>query len=332
MKSFDHGRIKLYDDDASKLYKEWERPITIVSDGPFGVKGFPGDLATPTKLGEWYEPHIIQWSKYSTPQTTLWFWNTELGWATVHPYLVKNGWEYKACCIWDKGMSHVAGNVNSKTLSTLPIVTEVCIQYVRKAEFFINNTPMNMQDWLRYEWSRTGLPFSKTNEACGLKNAATRKYFTKCHLWYMPPVEAFSRISDYANTYGDPSGRPYFSVDGEKTISPDEWQKYRAIFKCPIGMTNVWSEVQLKGQERIKIENKAVHNNQKPLSLISKTIEMSSNENDVVWDPFGGLFTTAIACLNLRRKCYSAEISKETYKHAIARIESTLKQTQQLLF
>lgn len=317
--------IKLYNEDSMTLYSFWEKPIVIISDGPYGVNGYPGDMVSTKDLVDWYEPHIKNWSEFSTPQTTLWFWNTEIGWATVHPILEKYGWEYKACNIWNKGMSHIAGNVNSKTLTKLPVVTEVCVQYVRRAEFRVKNTEMSMKDWLRYEWERTGLPLSKTNEACGVKNAASRKYFTKCHLWYMPPAEAFSQIAKYANEFGDPNGRPYFSDNGTEPISYDNWQKYRAKFYCPIGLTNVWTESQLNGSERQKNGNKAIHSNQKPLKIIESIISISTDENDVIWDPFGGLFTTAIACIKLKRKCYTSEIRTDMYLHGIKHVESFLK-------
>ena len=324
------GSIKLYNDDAIYLYSSWDTPTVIISDGPYGINGYPGDLVTTDSLGEWYEPHIIEWSKYSTPQTTLWFWNTELGWANVHPFLIKHGWEYKACCVWDKGMSHVAGNVNTKTISKLPVVSEVCVQYVRRAEFCVDGIIYNMKDWLRKEWERTGIPFSKTNEACDVKDAATRKYFTKCHLWYMPPADAFEKIVTYANLFGRPEGKPYFSTDGLRPISRDEWQKYRAKFYCPMGLTNVWSESQLNGKERLKNGTKAVHYNQKPLKLIETTIVISSDEGDVVWDPFGGLFTTAVACYHQNRLCFTAEIRPDMYQQAFDYVLSILNQPEQL--
>ena len=64
-----------------------------------------------------------------------------------------------------------------------------------------NGKALGLQEWLRNEWKRTGLPFSKTNEACGVKNAATRKYFTPDRLWYFPPAQAMKMISDYAKFY-----------------------------------------------------------------------------------------------------------------------------------
>lgn len=313
--------IHLFQGDSLDFYGEWESPTVIISDGPYGINGYRGDLKSPVGLDEWYEPHIAAWSAKSTPQTTLWFWNTELGWATVHPILLKYGWEFKTCNVWDKGMSHVAGNTNTKTISHLPVVSEVCVQYIKKPTFKIGNRNLSMKDWLRFEWERTGLPFSKTNDACGVANAATRKYFTKCHLWYMPPAEMFGKISDYANKYGNPVGRPYFSTDGVSPLSKDDWEKMKPKFHCPFGVTNVWTTAQLRSSERLKKGLKALHLNQKPLELIQRIIEMSSDKGDIVWDPFGGLFTSAISCLDTQRICYSSEITPEVFNEGQRRIK-----------
>ena len=184
-------KIQIFDSDSLEIYEKWDPPVVIVSDGPYGLGGFPGDLPTADGLAEWYEPHVEKWSSISTAQTSLWFWNTELGWATVHPLLERSGWEYRACSIWDKGMAHVAGNSNTQSLRKLPIVTEVCVHYVKKASFQTDGRALSLREWLRHEWLRTDLPLSMTNEAAGVKNAATRKYFTKDHLWYFPPPDAF---------------------------------------------------------------------------------------------------------------------------------------------
>ena len=59
----------------------------IVSDGGYGILGFEGDTSDHLGLPQWYEPHIKAWSEAATPETTLWFWNSEIGWASVHPIL-----------------------------------------------------------------------------------------------------------------------------------------------------------------------------------------------------------------------------------------------------
>lgn len=314
---FAKGGINVYNGDALNLYDKWPAPITIISDGAYGLGRFPGDPYTAEQLQSWYEPHILAWSKYSTPQTTLWFWNSELGWATVHPILLKHGWRYVSCHIWDKGLSHVAGNSNTKTLRKFPVVTEVCVQYVKEATI----DGANLQDWLRREWERTGLPFSLSNQASGTRNAATRKYFTRDHMWYFPPPEAFAKLADYANTHGDPSGKPYFSMDGKRPLTPEEWGKMRSKFRCSLGVTNVWREPPLNGAERVKFGTRSVHLNQKPIRLLELIIEASSDVDDVIWEPFGGLCTAALAALNMDRKCVSAEIDRDFYELAVRRLQ-----------
>ncbi|MFL6233229.1 MAG: DNA methyltransferase [Thermoanaerobaculia bacterium] len=317
---FQRDAVCLHFERAERLYDLWESPVCIVVDGPYGVAGFPGDPPTPGQLPRWYEPHIAAWSRRSTPQTTLWFWNTEIGWATVHPLLVAHGWEYRSCHIWDKGRGHIAGNANSLTLRKFPVVTEVCVQYVKKAMFRVNGEGLSMQDWLRHEWRRTGLPFYLANKATGTANAATRKYLTGCHLWYYPPVEAFERLAAYANKHGKPSGRPYFSVDGKEPLSGAAWAKLRAKFYCEVGISNVWNLPPVRGTERLKEKLRSVHNNQKPLQLIDTCIKASTDPGDLVWEPFGGLCSAAISAHRLDRACVSAEIISEYYTAACDRL------------
>lgn len=311
--------------DVLEMYGHWPGPVVIVSDGAYGVSGFPGDTPTVKGLVDWYRPHVEAWSRASTGETTLWFWNTEIGWATVHPLLVECGWEYVGCNVWDKGIAHVSGNTNSKTLRRFPVATEVCVQYVRPPRFRIGGRSVGMKEWLRWEWVRSGLPLNRSNEACGVKNAATRKYLTQDHLWYFPPPEAFQRLADFANAYGHAAGRPYFSVDGNEPLSASEWKKMRSTFRLELGVTNVWSDPAVRGGERVRRTDgsgKFIHANQKPIRLIQRIVEASSNRGDVIWEPFGGLCTTAVVCAATDRKCYSAEILPEYFFAAANRLNS----------
>jgi site-specific DNA-methyltransferase (adenine-specific) len=273
--AFQREDVTIHFDRAEQLYAQWPSPTCIISDGPYGVSGFPGDEHKWDSLAEWYEPHIEAWSQQATPQTTLWFWNTEVGWAMVHSVLVNHGWEYRCCNVWNKGMSHVAGNANTQTLRKFPVVTEVCAHYVKAALFRVGDQTMRMQEWLRKEWLRSDLTLRRANEACEVLNAATRKYLTADHLWYYPPPEAFIKLAEYANRHGKPEGRPYFSLDGKRPMSGDEWGKMRAKFQCPLGVTNVWSEPQINGEERVqgkrngmRYKFSSLHGSQKPLRFI----------------------------------------------------------------
>lgn len=310
----------LYHGDFLEVSEQWPSPTVIIVDGPYGVRSFPGDPVSHEALPGWYRPHIQYWSKRSLPETTLWFWNTEIGWASVHPVLAEAGWEYRSCHIWDKGVGHIAGNANSKTLRRFPVVTEVCVQYVKKVTVPSRGSSLDLKQWLRSEWERSGLPLYKANAACGVKNAATRKYLTRCHLWYFPPPEAFRLLADYANLHGLPEGKPYFSLDGVRPATAEEWAKMRAKFNCDVGITNVWHEPPVRGAERLKKSHKCVHMNQKPVKLIEQAIIASSDLGDVVWEPFGGLCSGSIAAVNTGRRCYSAEILADYFVEARKRL------------
>ncbi len=322
-------QVTIHFDRAENHYLDWPTPICIISDGPYGVGGFPGDSHSAGSLAEWYEPHVEAWSTCSTPSTTLWFWNTEVGWATVHPVLIAHGWEYRCCNIWDKGIGHIAGNANTQTLRKFPVVTEVCAHYVKAAKFQVGGESLNMQGWLRHEWKRTGLPLRLANEACGVLNAATRKYLTADHLWYYPPVETFVKLVEYANRHGEPQGQPYFSADGKHPISGRQWAKLRAKFKCDVGVTNVWREPQVSGSERIrgsrnemKYKYRSLHGSQKPLKFIDLIIRASTEKGDVVWEPFGGLCPGAVVSYHFDRRYHAAEIVPEFYAAAVERLSA----------
>jgi len=309
--------------DAMERYGSWPAPTAIVVDGPYGVGGFPGDPPTPEGLAEWYAPHAAQWAKCSSPETTLWFWGTELSWATVHPVLTLHGWDYRSCHVWDKGIGHIAGNVNGNTIRRFPVVTEVCVQYVRRVELRAGDGELlPMQAWLRREWQRSGLPLSRTNEAAGVKNAATRKWFTACHLWYFPPPDAMEALAFYAQRHGRATSHPYFSLDGEKLLTAEQWARMRAKWHHEHAITNVWREPAVRGDERLKARgNKSLHYNQKPLRLVELSIRACTDPGDLVWEPFGGLCTAALAALQSDRRVVAAEILPEVFDAATERLQ-----------
>jgi hypothetical protein len=299
IKAVEHERLApwtLYLGDALEAYENWPAPNTIVSDGAYGVGGFPGDPRTPQGLVDWYRPHVKAWTTCVTPATTLWFWNTEVGWASVHPLLDEHGWEYVQAIVWDKGIQHIAGNVNGETIRQFPVVTEVCVLYRRRLAFATTSGVMNAKEWLRHEWRRAGLRLHEANGACGVKNAATRKYLTQDWLWYFPPPKMMQLLVDFANKRGDPNGRPYFSLDGKHPVTMAEWSALRHPWTHEHAVTNVWSHPPLHGDERYKGngrrsaprihkpgKNATVHLNQKPLTFMRRILRASTRPRDVVW-------------------------------------------------
>lgn len=316
-------RYSLHRGDALDAYAKWPAPQTIISDGAYGVRGFPGDPGTPAELPKWYEPHVAAWSDAATAGTALWFWNTEIGWANVHPLLVEHGWRYVTAVTWDKTVRHVAGNWNGQTARRWPVVTEICVMYERPLRIDTAEGIMPVQEWMRYEWRRAGLPYSAANAACGVKNAASRKYFaTEPWLWYPPPPETMALLVAYANEHGLPEGRPYYSLDGVHPVTADEWARTRYIWNNGWhGITNVWSLGPLNGQERYRGTGQkaaprqyaptagvaSAHLNQKPLEAMRRLVLATTEPDGVVWEPFGGLCSASVAAVLNGRVAYSAE-------------------------
>lgn len=310
--------------DSTTVYEQWPSPDTIISDGAYGISGFPGDPRTPVGLAEWYRPHVEAWTAAATSSTALWFWNTEVGWANVHPLLVEHDWQYVQLVTWDKGISHVAGNVNGDTIRRFPVVTEVTALYVRRPTFSRDEEGMTVQDWLRAEWFRTGLPMSQANVACGVANAASRKWLTADHNWYMPPMSALQQMRAYANEHGNPKNAPFFVLPDEMEEG-NAWQKLRNVWNHQHGLTNVWQHLPVRGSVRLKgLDGQTLHANQKPEALIRRQLEATTNPGGVVWEPFAGTGTVSVVAKKMGRSSYGAEMAETYFAAASARLSDTL--------
>jgi hypothetical protein len=85
----------------------------------------------------------------------------------------------------------------------------------------------------------------------------------------------------------------------------------------PEGKTlgDIWSDIAMTQNERVNFEG------QKPEKLVRRIIESCTNPGDLVLDPFLGSGTTAIASLNLSRRCIGIELTGDTMMAATDRIK-----------
>ncbi len=99
---------------------------------------------------------------------------------------------------------------------------------------------------------------------------------------------------------------------GKATFNFGQQKEMKNYFEYPL----------VQGKERTE------HPTQKPLGLIQKFIEVSSNEKDLILDPFMGSGTTGVACANLNRNFIGIEISEKYCAIAEERIMRVLNQTK----
>ena len=79
---------------------------------------------------------------------------------------------------------------------------------------------------------------------------------------------------------------------------------------------NVWEFPRV----RYRMDEYENHPSQKPIALLERIIKASSNEGDLVLDPFSGTFTTSYVCKELGRKSIGIEIDKSYYNIGLRRV------------
>lgn len=85
-------------------------------------------------------------------------------------------------------------------------------------------------------------------------------------------------------------------------------------------MKDVWSFSLTKKSEK----KFGKHPTQKPLDLMRRIIKASSNEGDLILDPFMGSGTTGVAAVELKRKFIGIDLEQEYVELAIKRIEDVI--------
>ena len=68
-----------------------------------------------------------------------------------------------------------------------------------------------------------------------------------------------------------------------------------------------------------------LHPTQKPVALMEYLIKTYTNEDELVLDFTMGSFTTAIACLNIKRNFIGIELDENYFKIGSKRVEEHLK-------
>lgn len=96
---------------------------------------------------------------------------------------------------------------------------------------------------------------------------------------------------------------------------------YKGKTEAGVG-TNVWRMDAFNSGAR-KTNGEKVHPTQKPVELIAKMIEDSSEPGAVVLDTFMGSGTTAVACLRTGRQYIGFELDEKYHAIAMQRIADT---------
>ncbi len=98
---------------------------------------------------------------------------------------------------------------------------------------------------------------------------------------------------------------------------------YRKAQPTPYNQTKVPGNVWFIPRVRYRMDEYEKHPSQKPEALLERVILASSNEGDLILDPFAGTFTTGAVAQKLGRRSISIELQKEFVKIGLRRLGIT---------
>ena len=208
----------------------------------------------------------------------------------IVPYLEEMGLELRQQIILDKGMRSVSGRATKK-YKMFPNVTESIL-------FIIKDNKQFIKPFLKERQKEMGLTSKQINESLGVKSNGGGMwsiYTGKNVCEQFPTEKLWNKLSNILRFE-----YPY--------------NKLAQTFNPQMGYTDVWTDIDF-------YKEKHLHPTQKPLKLILRLIMASSNEGDIVLDPFSGSGSTQIGCIKLNRHYIGIELDENYYNISIERIK-----------
>lgn len=209
------------------------------------------------------------------------------------PHLQKIGFELRQEIIVDKGMQAVSGRA-TKNYKMFPNTTESILFLVKDNKPFVKSILKNRQKEL-------GLKAYEINEKLGVKSNGGGMWsiYTGDNICkQFPTEESWKKLMEILD----------LNID---------YKKIAITFNPLMKITSVWTDINFYKEKRI-------HPTQKPLKLIERLIYTSSNEGDIVLDPFMGSGATAIASLKMKRNYIGFELDNDYLKKSIQRIKKKI--------
>lgn len=212
------------------------------------------------------------------------------------PLITKYNFELRQQIIVDKGMRSIGGRKTS-TYKMFPTTTESIL-------FFVKDNKPSIKEFLKIKQKEVGLTAKEINEKLDVKSnggGVWSLYTGDNILAQIPTKEMWDRLQKVLKFEKDYSEVSY-------------------VFNTQMGYTDVWTDIDFYEEARI-------HPTQKPLKLIERLIETSSNKGMIVLDPFIGSGSTALACKKLSRNFIGFEVDKKYYKQAKERLSQEFLST-----
>lgn len=267
----------------------------VIADPPyFKVIGEKWDYLWRTEDDylEWAKKWIVEVSRVLRKGGSFYLFGYFRMLSRLLPILEESGLELRQQIILNKGMQAVSGRA-TKNYKMFPNVTESILFLYKDPKPFAKR-------FLRERQKELGLSAKEINELLGVKSNGGGMwsiYTGKNVCNQLPTEDLWNKLQNILQF-----DLPYKKIC--QTYNPQ------------LGITDVWDDINFYAEKRF-------HPTQKPQKLIERLILASSNEGDLVLDPFMGGGSTAIACVSTKRNYLGFEIDPSYYENSLYRLAQT---------
>ena len=206
------------------------------------------------------------------------------------PLLEEAGLELRQQIILNKGIQAVSGRA-TKNYKMFPNVTESILFLYKDSKPYVKQFLKNKQKELGYTAKYINEKLGVKSNGGGMWSIYTVKNVCK----QLPTKELWDKLQNILD----------FDIP---------YSKICQTFNAQIGITDVWNDINFYG------EKGRFHSTQKPLNLITRLILASSNDEDIVLDPFMGSGTTAVASKKHNRYYIGFENNEDYYNKSLERL------------
>lgn len=250
---------------------------------------------TKEDYAEWCRQWLDQINRVIKRSGSLYMFGYTRNLIYLYEDFVKRGFVMRQDIVVDKGKQSIAGR-KTRTYKMFPTTTEMIW-------FFTKNSKPFIREMLKARQEELGLKAKDINQRLGVKTnggGVWSLYTGNNILAQVPTREMWGRLQDVLEfTY------PY--------------EEIAQTFNTEMGTTNVWTDINFYKEKRH-------HPTQKPIPLLERIINASSNPGMVILDPFMGGGSTAVACRNLDRHFIGIEKEDKYVEVALNRLRDQGKQ------
>jgi len=271
-------RIAHLTDHKSTVIISGTNPTNPGSEEALAVRDFFTSRGVPG------ENIIIEVSRVSKNNSALYLFGY---WKILYkqiPILEKYGFIFKQSITIDKGIRSIGGRKTS-TYTIFPNTTEHLIYFVKDNYPYVKTFLKSRQKQLKLKSYQINTKLGVKANGGGMWSIYTGKNVCK----QLPSEYYWNKLQNILKF-----DIPYNDI--------------KFTFNIEMGITDVWSDIDF-----YKDRKQRIHPTQKPYKLIERIIKASSNENDLVLDPFLGSGSTVNVCKKLNRYYYGMEKSKEYF-------------------